>query len=149
MNILGISAYYHDSAAAVIHNGEILAAAQEERFTRIKHDASLTLTDKLYTLRSDIPAVAHVGFSARIQSVRRDTNEKYYLLLQKFKELTGYGIIVNTSFNVRGEPIFCSPEEAYICFMNTEMDYLVMGNYIFDKKVQTDWIQTDEYKKNY
>lgn len=109
---------------------------------------SLALMEKLYTLRSDIPAVTHVDFSARIQTVHRETNEKYYLLLQKFKEITGYGVVVNTSFNVRGEPIVCSPEDAYICFMNTEMDFLVMGNYLFDKKEQKYWEQKEKYKRH-
>jgi carbamoyltransferase len=96
----------------------------------------MSLMPKLYIPRSDIPAITHVDFSARVQTVHKETNEKYWTLINKFKELTGYGVIVNTSFNVRGEPIVCSPEHAYICFMNTEMDYLVMGNYIFDKKLQ-------------
>jgi len=102
--------------------------------------------EKLYIPRSDIPAVTHVDFSARIQTVHKETNPQYWSLINKFKELTGYSVIVNTSFNVRGEPIVCSPEEAYICFMNTEMDYLVMGNYIFDKKEQAEWIDREKFK---
>jgi len=102
--------------------------------------------EKLYIPRSDIPAVTHVDFSARIQTVHKETNPQYWSLINKFKELTGYSVIVNTSFNVRGEPIVCSPEEAYICFMNTEMDYLVMGNYIFDKKEQAESIDKEKFK---
>ncbi len=98
--------------------------------------SQMPLMQKLYIQRSDIPAITHVDFSARVQTVQKETNERYWTLINKFKALTGYGVIVNTSFNVRGEPIVCSPEDAYICFMNTEMDYLVMGNYIFDKKLQ-------------
>jgi len=93
----------------------------------------LDLRDKLYFQRSDIPAVTHIDYSARIQSISRDTNPKYWELINSFKKLTGYGVIVNTSFNVRGEPIVCTPEDAYRCFMRTEMDFLVMGNFLFDK----------------
>ena len=86
--------------------------------------------------RSDIPAVTHIDYSARFQSVDPVSNKRFHQLLQKFKKLTHYGILVNTSFNVRGEPIVCSPEDAYRCFMSTGMDYLVIGNYLFDKQVQ-------------
>ena len=88
---------------------------------------NLPLYQRLYTLRSDIPAVTHIDFSARIQSVNKDTNPKYWSLINDFKALTGYGVIVNTSFNVRGEPIVCTPDDAYKCFMRTEMDYLSNG----------------------
>lgn len=92
------------------------------------------LYDRLYHERSDIPAVTHIDYSARIQSVSNKTNLKYWTLINEFKKLTGYGVIVNTSFNVRGEPIVANPADAFSCFMRTEMDYLVMGNYILDKK---------------
>ena len=108
----------------------------------------LPLLEKLYIQRSDIPAITHVDFSARIQTVHKETNEKYWNLINKFKEQTGYGVIVNTSFNVRGEPIVCSPENAYICFMNTEMDYLVIGNFIFDKKLQLKHDKNEQLKLN-
>ncbi len=104
-----------------------------------------SLYKRLYFLRSDLPAITHVDYSARIQSVRRDVNPRYWQLIREFKKLTGYGVIVNTSFNVRGEPIVCTPEDAYRCFMRTEMDYLVLGDYLLDKKEQpplpdtTDW----------
>jgi len=96
----------------------------------------LPLFDRLYTPRSDIPSVTHLDYSARIQTVSRDTNEKYWNLINAFKKKTGYGVIINTSFNVRNEPIVCTPKDAYRCFMSTEMDYLVIGNIVFDKKVQ-------------
>ena len=96
----------------------------------------LTLKEKLYFLRSDIPSVTHLDYSARIQTVHKDTNERYWKLIEKFREKTGYGVIVNTSFNVRGEPIVCTPEDAYRCFMRTEMDYLVIGDYLFFKNDQ-------------
>ena len=95
-----------------------------------------SLYERLYFLRSDLPSITHIDYSARIQSVGRDTNPRYWNLIQEFKKLTGYGVIVNTSFNVRGEPIVCTPEDAYRCFMRTEMDFLVLGNYVLDKKEQ-------------
>ena len=91
---------------------------------------------RLYNRRSDIPAVTHIDYSARIQSVDPCVNQRFHQLIKKFKELTNYGILVNTSFNVRGEPIVCDPDDAYRCFMSTEMDYLVMGNYLFSKPTQ-------------
>ncbi len=106
---------------------------------------TFSVKDKLYYNRSDIPAVTHIDFSARIQTVHRETNERFWKLIHAFKEATGYALLVNTSFNVRGEPIVCTPEDAYRCFIRTEMDCLVMGNYVFDKKSQppreekTDW----------
>lgn len=98
------------------------------------HD--LALYERLYLLRSDVPAITHIDFSARIQSVNKETNPRYWNLLHAFKECSGYGLLVNTSFNVRGEPIVCKPEDAYRCFMRTEMDYLVLGDYLFKKSEQ-------------
>ncbi len=109
----------------------------------------LALFDRLYHLRSDIPAITHVDYSARIQTVHRETNERYWRLINTFKERTGYGVIVNTSFNVRGEPIVCTPEDAYQCFMRTEMDYLVMGDYLFDKQQQPAWQETKDWRQEY
>jgi len=91
---------------------------------------------KLNISRSEIPAVTHVDYSARIQSVSKSTNPRYHDMLTKFNEKYGCAVVVNTSFNVRGEPIVCTPEDAYLCFMRTEMDYLIMGNYLLDKKDQ-------------
>ena len=92
--------------------------------------------EKLNVVRSEIPAITHVDYSARIQSVNRKTNPRYHEMLTKFNDKYGCAVIVNTSLNVRGEPIVCTPEDAYICFMRTQMDYLVMGNYLLDKKEQ-------------
>ncbi|MBN1226488.1 MAG: hypothetical protein JXA79_05820, partial [Deltaproteobacteria bacterium] len=105
--------------------------------------------ERLYHLRSDIPAVTHIDYSARIQTVHKETNERYWRLLTTFKKLTGYGLLVNTSFNVRGEPIVCTPEDAYRCFMRTEMDYLVIGDFLFDKKGQSSWADKEDWKKRY
>ena len=104
---------------------------------------SKDLFKRLYHLRSDIPAVTHVDYSARIQTVDKRTNSRYWHLINAFKQKTGYGVIVNTSFNVRGEPIVCTPEDAYRCFMRTEMDYLVIGNSLMAKPDQPE-IKKDE-----
>jgi carbamoyltransferase len=86
--------------------------------------------------RSTLPAVTHVDYSARIQTVAREDNPLLYELLLRFEAATQCGVLVNTSFNVRGEPIVCSPEDAYRCFVHTEMDYLVMGNFLLDRAAQ-------------
>ena len=91
---------------------------------------------KLNLVRSEIPSVTHVDYSARIQSVNRKTNPLYHEMLTRFNIKYGCPVIVNTSFNVRGEPIVCTPEDAYLCFMRTEMDYLIMGNYLLEKSEQ-------------
>ena len=109
----------------------------------------LALMDRLYIERSRIPAITHIDFSARIQTVHKNTNWRYHHLIESFKKLTGIGVIVNTSFNVRGEPIVCKPEDAYRCFMRTEMDYLVMGNFLLEKKSQPAWTDTDKWKEEF
>jgi carbamoyltransferase len=110
---------------------------------------AMDLREKLYFERSDLPSITHIDYSARIQTVHKDTNPRYYQLIDAFKAQTGYGVIVNTSFNVRGEPIVCTPNDAYRCFMRTEMDYLVVGNFIFDKKQQPEWQDTDNWKEEF
>jgi carbamoyltransferase len=109
----------------------------------------LPLMERLYTLRSDIPAVTHVDFSARVQTIHQQTNERYWKLLDVFKQKTSYGLMVNTSFNVRGEPPVCTPADAYKCFMRTEMDYLVIGNYILSKTEQPKWEETGDWRKEF
>jgi len=101
-----------------------------------KKDSTLVGIDKLKVYRSKIPAVTHVDFSARIQTVHKKTNPKYHQLITKFKEITGCPILVNTSFNVRGEPVVCSPEDAFNCFMGTGIEVLIIGNCILEKKEQ-------------
>lgn len=110
---------------------------------------SFSIKEKLYFNRSSLPSITHIDFSARIQTVHKNTNKKYWLLIEAFKKLTGCSVIVNTSFNVRGEPIVCAPEDAYKCLMRTEMDYLVMGNYLFDKKHQPEWKEKENWKEEY
>jgi carbamoyltransferase len=109
----------------------------------------LNLFERLYVLRSDIPAITHVDFSARIQTVHRETNERYWLLIKAFQDLTACAVIVNTSFNVRGEPIVCTPEDAYRCFRRTEMDYLVLGDFLFYKKEQPPWQEEEDWRQEY
>lgn len=109
----------------------------------------LPVREKLYHLRSDMPSITHIDFSARIQTVHQSTNPHYWSLIEAFRKQTGMGVIVNTSFNVRGEPIVCTPEDAYRCFMRTEMDYLVVGNFLFDKKKQPDWLEKDGWKEEF
>lgn len=99
--------------------------------------------------RSDIPAVTHVDYSARIQTVSEEVNPYYYQVIKKFKKMTGCGVIVNTSFNVRGEPIVCTPQNAYECFMRTDMDILVLENCILYKEEQPVWEEKEDWRKLY
>mgnify|MGYP005996541649 CR=1 FL=1 len=103
--------------------------------------------DKLNVKRSQIPAVTHVDYSARVQTVTKNINNRYYDLILKFKEKTGCPVIVNTSFNVRGEPIVNSPTDAFNCFMGTELDYLVIGDFILDKSKQNPDLKKDYTKE--
>lgn len=108
-----------------------------------------SIRDKLYYVRSDIPAVTHLDYTGRLQTVHRETNPRFWALLKAFKDQTGYGVIVNTSFNVRGEPIVCTPEDAYRCFMRTDMDYLVVENYLFAKEEQPPWQEKIDWQEEY
>ncbi len=105
--------------------------------------------EKLNVPRSTLPAITHVDYSARIQTVSPDTNPRFYHLLKSFEEKTGCGVLVNTSFNVRGEPIVCTPEDAYRCFMRTEMDYLVIENFLLSKKDQSDLPKDSTWMKEF
>ncbi len=107
----------------------------------------LSVRDKLYHRRSELPAVTHVDYSARLQTVDKSTNPRYWNLINSFKILTGCPVIVNTSFNVRGEPIVCTPEDAYRCFMRTDIDHLVMGDYVFSKQNQPEWKEGRGWKQ--
>jgi carbamoyltransferase len=118
---------------------------KERRIEMTEEERKLWGIDKLNIIRSDIPAVTHVDYSARIQTVHKETNPLYHELISEFDRKYGCGVIVNTSFNVRGEPIVCTPEDAYKCFMRTDIDYLILGNFLLDKTGQkplekdTDW----------
>jgi len=107
----------------------------------------LSLADKLYFQRSSLPAVTHIDYSARVQTVHKETNPAFHALISSFKQQTGCAVLINTSFNVRGEPVVCTPQEAYQCFMRTEMDYLLIENYLFSKTDQPAWKEKDDWKK--
>ena len=125
---------------AGVHDSKIIQMSNEEK--------KLFGIDKLNIKRSNIPAVTHVDYSARIQTVSKKTNFKYYNLISKFKEKTGCPVLINTSFNVRGEPIVNTPEEAFNCFMGTELDTLVIGNCFLNKKDQDSYLKKD-YKNKF
>lgn len=115
----------------------VVASVKEERKKSLPANyGALPLKEKINIERSDMPAITHIDFSARVQTVHEATNPIYYRLLQAFKAKTGYGLLVNTSFNVRGEPVVCTPEDAFRCFVRTNMDYLVMGDFLFAKTDQ-------------
>jgi carbamoyltransferase len=105
--------------------------------------------DQLKVIRSKIPAVTHVDYSARIHTVNSATNHLFYKLIKKFDEKYGCAVIINTSFNVRGEPIVCSPKDAYLCFMRTNMDYLIMGNFLLDKEAQPALAKDIDWQKEF
>jgi carbamoyltransferase len=124
---LKVDSPYMLLVADVVQSRRCLMTAQEEALFGI---------DKLNVVRSEIPAATHVDYSARIQTVHGETNPRYHALLTLFKERTGCPVLLNTSFNVRGEPIVCTPEDAYRCFMGTELDLLTIGNCILHKEQQ-------------
>lgn len=124
----------------------IVAPVKESRRSPLPpnyHD--MPLWDRLYYKRSDIQSVTHLDFSARIQTVHKNTNPAYWTLINAFKRQTGYSLVVNTSFNVRGEPIVCTPHDAYRCFMSTEMDVLVINDYVYIKTEQPDWQNKEKW----
>jgi carbamoyltransferase len=116
---------------------------QERRRAMTEAEQGLFGIDKLNTVRSDIPAVTHVDYSARIQTVHRETNPAYHALIDRFRELTGCPVVVNTSFNVRGEPIVCTPKDAFRCFMGTDIERLVVGNAMLRKDQQDPTLKQD------
>ncbi len=111
------------------------------------HD--MDLWDRLYYERSDVQSITHLDYSARIQTVHKEINPRYWQLINTFKEKTGYGLVVNTSFNVRGEPVVCSPEDAYKCFMRTEMDYLIINDLFLKKTEQPDWENREKWMEKF
>jgi carbamoyltransferase len=118
---------------------------KERRYKLPDNYFELELWDRLYMERSDLQSITHVDFSARVQTVHRETNVRYWKLINAFKQKTGYGVVVNTSFNVRGEPVVCTPEDAYKCFMRTEMDYLVIDHFLLNKTEQPDWENREKW----
>ncbi len=127
----------------------VATVAKEKRLNLNDKEKHLQGLDKLKVKRSNIPAITHVDYSARVQTVKRRDNPLYYDMINAFYKLTGCPLVINTSFNVRGEPIVCTPEDAYKCFMRTEMDYLVIGDYLFDKKEQPEWKEKTDWIKVY
>jgi carbamoyltransferase len=130
----------------------MLLVAPVKQSRQIPMDASterLWGIDKLNVVRSDIPAVTHIDYSARVQTVSRDTSPDYHDLIREFECLTGCGVVVNTSFNVRGEPIVCSPADAYRCFMRTHLDYLVLGPFLLDKEGQPELKESVDWRKEF
>jgi carbamoyltransferase len=124
----------------------------------VKRERQIPMTDaqqrlwgieQLNVVRSDIPAITHIDYSARVQTVSRDTNPDYYDLIAAFEAKSGCAVIVNTSFNVRGEPIVCTPHDAYVCFMRTHIDYLVLNNFLLDKTTQPEWKETADWRTQF
>ncbi len=122
---------------------------RERQIPMSKDEHRLWGIEKLNVPRSDIPAVTHIDYSARIQTVSRKDNPLYYDLLRAFEAQTGYGVLVNTSFNVRGEPIVCTPEDAYRCFVRTQIDHLAMGPFLLEKKGQPEWKETGDWRQEF
>ncbi|MDP3147852.1 MAG: carbamoyltransferase [Ignavibacteria bacterium] len=128
----------------------IVADVKKERQKEMTEEQKkLFGIEKLNILRSDIPAVTHIDYSARIQTVQKETNPRYHKLISEFEKQTGYAVVVNTSFNVRGEPIVCSPQDAYRCFMRTDIDYLVLGNFLLNKTGQKQLENDVDWKKEF
>jgi carbamoyltransferase len=128
----------------------LVAPVHESRRVAMPEEArQLWGIDQLNVPRSDIPAITHIDYSARVQTVAVETNPDYYDLIKSFEALTGCGVLVNTSFNVRGEPIVCTPADAYRCFMRTNIDALVLGNYLVRKAVQPSWEETSNWQTEF
>jgi carbamoyltransferase len=140
---------YFDLSVASPYMLFVADVKKEKRKNLASGFQEMSMWDKLYQERSEIPAVTHVDFSARIQTVHKETNPKFHKLLNAFKEKTACGVLVNSSFNVRGEPMVCSPEDAYKCFMSTEMDHLVIGNFLLVKVQQPDHTNREKWKTEF
>jgi carbamoyltransferase len=126
----------------------LVAPIQEELRASNGHRAG-DLREWVNEIRSSIPAVTHVDYSARLQTVNREQSPEFHAILSAFEALTGCPVLINTSFNVRGEPIVCTPEDAYRCFMRTEMDALVLGSHVLDKRAQPEWPEGEEWREDY
>ncbi|MGH7753926.1 MAG: carbamoyltransferase family protein, partial [Gemmatimonadales bacterium] len=122
---------------------------EERRIAMTEAQRALWGIEQLNVPRSDIPAVTHIDYSARIQTVSRETSPNYYDLIAEFERLTGCGLLVNTSFNVRGEPIVCTPEDAYRCFRRTHLDTLVLWPFLLDKAEQGPWEESSQWQQEF
>jgi carbamoyltransferase len=127
----------------------LVAPVQAARLCKEAVADGTDLRERINQIRSDVPAITHVDCSARVQTVNPETNPLFYGIIKAFEELTGFGILINTSFNVRGEPIVCTPEDAYRCFMRTEMDCLVLGSHILYKADQPSWQDSADWREDY
>lgn len=127
----------------------LVAQVQSSRLRSGSISAASDLRERINQVRSDVPAITHVDCSARVQTVSRESNPLFYSIIKAFENLTGYGILINTSFNVRGEPIVCTPEDAYRCFMRTEMDCLMLGSHILHKSDQPVWRDAADWREDY
>ena len=128
----------------------LVAPVKKERQIPMKEEhKNLWGIDQLNVPRSDLPAITHIDYSARVQTVERETNKNYYDMIKEFETLTGCPVVINTSFNVRGEPIVCTPADAYQCFMRTHIDYLVLGPYLLDKTKQPEWKESGDWRQEF
>jgi len=128
----------------------LVAPVRKERQIPMTQDQQrLWGIDKLNLPRSDLPAITHIDYSARVQTVAKDTNPNYYTLIKEFERLTGCAVVINTSFNVRGEPIVCTPADAYQCFMRTHIDHLVLGPFMLNKSEQPEWKETKAWQQEF
>jgi carbamoyltransferase len=128
----------------------VVAGVRPERLRALSEEEKRAQGfEKLQVVRSELPAITHVDFSARIQTVDREDNPLYHALIEAFYRQTGCPVIINTSFNVRGEPIVCTPDEAYTCFMRTRMDFLCLGSFLLDKTAQTPWEEEDDWRQEF
>ena len=124
----------------------LVADVRKERRLPQPSMDKMSMLDRLKVKRSDIPAITHLNYSARVQTVNAKVNPEYHEIILEFEKLTGCAVIVNTSFNVRGEPIVCTPQDAYRCFMRTDMDALVLENFILYKQEQPPWKESPDWR---
>jgi len=124
----------------------LVADVRQERRLPQPFKDGMSKMDRLKMKRSDIPAITHLDYSARLQTVNKNDKPDYYAIISEFEKITGCAVIVNTSFNVRGEPIVCTPQDAYKCFMRTEMDVLVIEDFILFKEEQSKWEESPDWR---
>jgi len=127
----------------------LVASVRKELWKEQQDGKPPPIRERINQIRSTIPAITHVDYSARVQTAAADSNPRFHAIIKEFDKLTGCGVIINTSFNVRGEPIVCTPEDAYRCFMRTEMDYLVLGSFVLGKKNQPLWKDKVDWRREY
>jgi carbamoyltransferase len=140
---------YFDLETASPYMLLVADVVERRRIPKQGDERDLPLVEWVNRPRSDLPAITHVDYSARIQTVEREHNPGYYAILEDFERQTGCAVLVNTSFNVRGEPIVCTPEDAYRCFQRTEMDYLVLGPFLLDKTEQPALEERGDWRQEY